>query len=339
MYCKKCSSSIDDDSAFCQKCGEKQEREIINPINKAAHKPEKSPKWVFPITILLYFLCSNITGNIISLIFPGASPELRSAGSTTSLIFAALGLVVTLLLCLFKCIKPRNLTSNAVCIPIAVLLLEGVKIFGFLIGSNFAQNLGMSNLIAWHSATILCLTTENLYGMNTLWLWGLFIFFLVLYSNATKFKKIHHLIIGVILVAWSFIHTFVTLSRIPAIIEQDPSIGVETFSMLRILCNSYFAWMSLRQFIAYFFIYLAGTKRLGAGGILIFSTAVATGSILLFLICFFILNLKEASVSAFSFGYLFGLIILLAALVRGKTKEKRGEKQTDTFDVSMVDNS
>ena len=97
MYCKKCSSSIDDDSAFCQKCGEKQEREIINPINKAAHKPEKSPKWVFPITILLYFLCSNITGNIISLIFPGASPELRSAGSTTSLIFAALQNSVVLL--------------------------------------------------------------------------------------------------------------------------------------------------------------------------------------------------------------------------------------------------
>ena len=28
MYCEKCGSQIDDDSVFCQKCGEKQLQEI-----------------------------------------------------------------------------------------------------------------------------------------------------------------------------------------------------------------------------------------------------------------------------------------------------------------------
>lgn len=46
MFCKHCGSQIDEDSVFCQKCGEKQTG--VTPNNKTESEREKSIKNNFP---------------------------------------------------------------------------------------------------------------------------------------------------------------------------------------------------------------------------------------------------------------------------------------------------
>ena len=56
MYCKKCGSQIDDDSIFCQNCGEKQiDFNDKSDINIKTSRPKKTNK-IAVVVLILFFL-------------------------------------------------------------------------------------------------------------------------------------------------------------------------------------------------------------------------------------------------------------------------------------------
>lgn len=61
MYCEKCGSQIDDDSVFCQKCGEKQiDFNNKSDINIKTSRPKKINKVAVVVLILFFLACAII---------------------------------------------------------------------------------------------------------------------------------------------------------------------------------------------------------------------------------------------------------------------------------------
>ena len=153
-----------------------------------------------------------------------------------------------------------------------------------------------------------------------MWLWGLLIWFLLLRSNTVRQKGIHYLIVGIGLVIWSLVLTHMVPGHMLAIEQGMPA---EILHYFNTAYEQYFTWMFLRRFLVYCLFCYAGTRRLGPVGTLIFPAVVIVGSMILMVFCFYQLSLGMVSIGALSFGYLFGVIILLAALIREKKKQNR----------------
>lgn len=308
-FCPQCGTPAGLGAAFCRKCGKQL------PAKEAAVRPEEtrpSPiakhSWAFPITLLLFFAVSNITGALASWAFAG------------------LGLAVVFVLWITKCIKPERIDFSALCIPIAVLLWEGLRNLGFGVVFIFAERfMGQYGAISSFYASSAFPFIENTYGANALWLWGLLIWFLLLRSNTVRQKGIHYLIVGIGLVIWSLVLTHMVPGHMLAMEQGMPA---EILHYFNTAYEQYFTWMFLRRFLVYCLFCYAGTRRLGPVGTLIFPAAVIVGSMILMAFCFYQLSLGMVSVGALSFGYLFGVIVLLAALIREKKKQNRTSSQT-----------
>ena len=308
VFCKFCGNNlhVDDEAAFCSGCGKRivEEQKVSCEVTKKS--PIAKSSWAFPITLLLFLVFSNITGESISWAFAG------------------LGLVAVLLLWITKCIKPEKIDFSAICIPIAVLLLEGLRNLGFWVVQNFAEPfMGQYGVISSSFASTVFPSIENTYGANSLWLWGLLIWFLLLRSNTVRQKRSHYLIVGIGLIIWSLALTFIVTGRMLAMEQGLPA---EAIQYIDTAYRHYFVWMFLRRFIVYCLFCYSGIKRLGSVGTLIFPAVIIVGSIILVPVYFAGLNLGMASISALSFGYLFGVIVLLVALIKEKKKRKMEDK-------------
>lgn len=301
MYCKYCGKELHQDALFCSGCGKKVFND--NKQDETLPKAKKSQKWVLPITVLLFLIFSNITGEVISWLFAG------------------IGVITVIILWLTKLIKPEKIGTNALCIPLMVLLLEGLRLFGFWIVGNFAESfMGQYGSISSSFALAMFPNIENTYGANTLWLWILFIWFLLLQSQTIKHKKIYYIIIAAILLIWSMILAFV----IPgSVLAMEQGLPAEVIHYVDTAYSSYFIWMFLRRFVLYCLITFAARKRIGAIGMIVSAILIVVGSIILMLVCFAFLSLGMRSVSALSFGYLFATFVLLIALIREKRRSNK----------------
>ena len=289
-FCPQCGAPTGLDAVFCGKCGKQLPAKGRN-------------SWALPITLLLFFAVSNITGALVSWAFAG------------------LGLAVVFVLWITKCIKPERIELSTLCIPIAVLLLEGMRNLGFRVVFIFAEQfMGQYGAISSFYASSVFPSIENTYGANALWLWGLLIWFLLLRSNTVRQKGIHYLIVGIGLVIWSLVLTHMVPGHMLAMEQGMPP---EILHYFNTAYEQYFTWMFLRRFLVYCLFCYAGTRRLGPVGTLIFPAVVIVGSMILMVFCFYQLSLGMVSIGALSFGYLFGVIILLAALIREKKKQNR----------------
>ena len=296
MYCKYCGKELNEDALFCSGCGKKVQDDFEQ--SKNVSKSVKKHKWVFPVTVLLYLLCSNITGELISWLFAG------------------IGLITVIVLCFTKLVKPEKIGTEALCIPFVVLFLEGLRLFGFWIIENFAETfMGQYGSISSSFALAMFPDIENTYGANTLWLWMLFIMFLLLQSQTIKHKKIYYLIAGAGLIIWSMILAFLIPGSVLAMQEGLPQ---EVIYYVESAYSSYFIWMFIRRFVFYCLMTFAGRRRIGAVGMIVSAMLIIGGCIILVPICFSYLSLGMKSVSALSFGYLFSILILLIALIREK---------------------
>ena len=128
------------------------------------------------------------------------------------------------------------------------------------------------------------------------------------------------MIVGIGLVIWSLVLAHMVPGYMLAMEQGMPP---EILHYFNTAYEQYFTWMFLRRFLVYCLFCYAGTRRLGPVGTLIFPAVVIVGSMILMVFCFYQLSLGMVSIGALSFGYLFGVIILLAALIREKKKQNR----------------
>lgn len=305
MFCRFCGNKLHDEAVFCSGCGKRvaEEHEVSQEATRS--EPITKRSWAFPVTLLLFFVFSNIRGNTLSWVFTG------------------IGLITVLILWLTKCIKAESITPDVLCIPIAVLLLEIFRNLGFGIVQHFSQQfLGQYGVMTSAFASASFPEIENTWGANSLWLWGMFVLFLLLRSDTVKIKKIHHVVVCAGLIIWSLALAFILSGQKLAMQQGLPAEVIEMFATAH---TSYFIWMFLRRYIFFCFICLAGNKRLGIGGMLTFPISIIIGSVFLVSFAFSGLNLGMASVSVLSFGYLFGLIVLLVAFIKNVKRMTKGD--------------
>ncbi len=320
MFCKYCGKKLPDVAVFCSGCGKSQSKPsdsipvACDPQNTSGNsKLVAGKKWVF-------------YGALLLMVLAGAYRNIRSYDFVQHLsvehfawIYTAIGVIAVLALWRMGKICLEKIKFSALWLPVVFILLS--EFFYDLAGieQSISMQMDVHYTVGMILGTNCGFLLEITLGAECLWQWALFILFLCLQSGTLNLKKGVHIIIPVLMFAWSFaVSLFIN-----SCLTEYFNVPEESFQFSRDYSGRYIMGMLVRRSVCYFFVYLAGSGQLRKVQTALFPVLILLGGVVLLGFLHIggawrnaVNEFMYISANIFTLSHLFGLLVFL--------KRKRG---------------